>query len=178
MLATQRFPRANERWEEKTFQAKTWSAWKVLYKEADHQAKISRIAAGGKDQFGTAHEAGSAGFAPPPAPSEAPPDTPTETLDEYFDALAAAATTEKSVLAELVKANATLTATNATLVASVTALTNALGAQPPAKRRDRGTPRPKRNCPNCKKEVVHKADDCFELEKNAHKRWEGWVTGL
>ena len=75
---------------------------------------------------------------------------PTETLDEYFDALAAAATTEKSVLAELVKAIATLTATNATLVASVTALTNALGAQPPTKRRERCTPRPKHKCPNCK----------------------------
>ena len=66
MLVTQRFPRANKRWEGKTFQAKTWSAWKKLYKEADHQAKISRIAAGGKDQFGAAHEAGSAGYAPSP----------------------------------------------------------------------------------------------------------------
>ena len=96
--------------------------------EADHQAKILRIAAGGKDQFGAAHGAGSTGYAPPPAPPGGPPDTPNETLDEYFDALAAAATTEKSVLVELVKANATLTATNATLVALVTALTNALGA--------------------------------------------------
>ena len=49
MLIIQRFPRANERWEEKTFQAKIWPAWKILYKEADHQAKISCIAAGGKD---------------------------------------------------------------------------------------------------------------------------------
>ena len=59
MLATQRFRRANKRWEEQSYQAKTWSAWKKLYKEADHQAKISRIAAGGNDQFGAAHKAGS-----------------------------------------------------------------------------------------------------------------------
>ena len=88
----------------KTFNAKTGPAWKTHYKEADHQAKISLIAAGGKDQFGAAHEAGSAGYAPPPAPPWGPPDTPTKTLDEYFDALAAAVTTEKSVLAELVTA--------------------------------------------------------------------------
>ena len=178
MLATQRFQRANKRWEEKNFQAKTWPAWKTLYKEADHQAKTSRIAAGGKDQFGAAHDASSAGYAPPPAPAGGPPDTPTETLDEYFGALAAAATTKKSVLAELVKANATLTATNATLVASVTALTNALGAQAPTKPCGTGTPRPKHKCPNCKKDVFHKADDCFGLEKNMHKRFEGWVSGL
>ena len=104
--------------------------------------------------------------------------TPPKTLDEYFNALAASATTENSVLAKLVKANATLTATNATLVASVTVLTNAIGAQAPTKLCGTGTPRPKHKCPNCKKEVVHKADDCFEPEKNTHKRFEGWVSGL
>ena len=35
MLATQRFLRANKRWEKKNYQAKTWPAWKNLYKEAD-----------------------------------------------------------------------------------------------------------------------------------------------
>ena len=123
----------------KTLQAKTWPAWKKLYKEADHQAIFLRIAAGGEDQFGAAHKAGSEDYTFPPAPPGGPPDTTTETSDEYFDALAAAATTEKSVLDELVKADATLTATNATLVALVNALTKALGSQAPTKRCGAGT---------------------------------------
>ena len=136
------------------------------------------IAAGGKDQFGAAHEAGSEGYAPPPVPPGGPPDIPTETLGKYFDALAAAATTKKSVLAKLVKANATLTVTNDTLVASVNALTKVIGLQAPTNCRDTGTPRPKHKCPNCNTEVVHAEADCFELEKNAHKRFDGWVSGL
>ena len=98
-------------------------------------------------------------------PPGGPPDTPNETLDEDFSVLAAAASTEKSVLAELVKANATLTATNATLVASVNALTKALGSQALTKRCRTGTPRAKHKCLNCNKEVVHAAADYFELEK-------------
>ena len=78
----------------KTYQAKTWPAWEKLYKEADHQAKNLRIAAGGKDQFGAAHKAGSENYMPPPAPPGGPPETTTKTLDEYFDALAAAVTQE------------------------------------------------------------------------------------
>ena len=137
-----------------------------------------RIAAGGKDKFGAAHKAGSEGYAPPPTPPGGPPDITNKTLDEYFDTLAAAVTTEKSVLAELVKANATLTATNVTLVASVNALTKAIGSQAPTKRCGTGTPCPKHKCPNCNRDVVHAAADCFELEKNAHKRFDGWVSGL
>ena len=86
-----------------------------------------RIAAGGKDRFGAAHNAGSTDHTPPPTPPGGPPVGAIEALDEYFDALAAAVATEKSVLAELLKANAALTATTATLVESASALTKALG---------------------------------------------------
>ena len=99
-------------------------------------------------------------------------------LDEYFDALAAAATTEKSVRAELVKANGALTATNATLVELMSALTKTLGKQAPGKCCGAGTPRAKHKCPNCKKEVIHAAADYFQLEKNAHLYFDGWVSVL
>jgi hypothetical protein len=33
------------------------------------------------------------------------------------------------------------------------------------------------DCKNCsKKDVVHKQDDCFSLEKNASKRPKGWIV--
>ena len=46
-------------------------------------------------------------------------------LDKYFDSLAAAATTKKEVLEELVKANAALTTTNAEILVSVASLVKA-----------------------------------------------------
>ena len=38
---------------------------------------------------------------------------------------------------------------------------------------------PQRNkhlCPHCKIQVLHKAKNCPELDKNAHKRWTGWKS--
>ena len=32
----------------------------------------------------------------------------------------------------------------------------------------------KHHCPNCKKMVIHKATDCYELEVNKDKRFDGW----
>ena len=112
---------------------------------------------------------------PPPAPTGAPVGTTQgEQLDEYFDALAAAASTDQSVIAELVasntrltKANELLTKTNESLVAK---LVKSSGRHTPA-----GV---KRLCPHCKKTVVYAPDDCFELEKNSHKRPREWVTRL
>ena len=53
------------------------------------------------------------------------PTRSVDDLDEYFDALAADATTEKEVMEELVNANAALTTTNAELLASVAILIKA-----------------------------------------------------
>ncbi len=40
-------------------------------------------------------------------------------------------------------------------------------------------PRPKKHlCPNCKKMVIHKATDCYELEANKDKRFEGWKSAI
>ena len=44
-----------------------------------------------------------------------------------------------------------------------------------------GTKRPrakKHHCPNCKKMVIHKATDCYELEANKDKRFDGWKSAI
>jgi hypothetical protein len=81
----------------------------------------------------------------------------------------------------LVASNATLTTPNATLTTSNTKLTKALaeskgggggGGGGGIKRGD------VKYCPNCKRDTWHKADDCFELEKNKDKRPSYWKTAL
>ena len=54
----QRFPRANEKWDELTKDTQTWGALKVLYKDAQSKARINKIALKGQYQFGAANEAG------------------------------------------------------------------------------------------------------------------------
>jgi predicted RNA-binding Zn-ribbon protein involved in translation (DUF1610 family) len=36
----------------------------------------------------------------------------------------------------------------------------------------------KHHCPNCKKMVIHKAKDCYELEANKDKRFDGWKSAI
>ena len=57
------------------------------------------------------------------APPDAPPPAQTEALDEYFDALAAAASTEKEILEELISSNTVLTKSNAELTETTVKLT-------------------------------------------------------
>ena len=91
MLASERFPRAEESWEDLTKNEKDWAAWKNLYKAADGKAKVKNKAVAGQYQFGASHS----------ALRNDPHNTPPENdlyrsasnLDEYFDALAAASTT-------------------------------------------------------------------------------------
>ncbi len=169
-LANQRFPRTNERWEELPKSCKTWAKWKEIYKDAHAKAKVITKAQHGQDQFGAANHV-----------SNQAPQTQGDALDEYFDALAAAATTDKNVLEELVTSNATLTKANAELVSANAALTKANAALT-AKVNGKASPaagaRKPKLCPNCKKEVYHAPDDCFELEKNKDKRPPGWRSRL
>ncbi len=39
-------------------------------------------------------------------------------------------------------------------------------------------PRAKHHCPNCEKMVIHKATDCYELEANKDKRFDGWKSAI
>ena len=72
---------------------------------------------GTQHQFRAAH--GSGLLAPP----DAPPPSQTEALDKYFDALAAAASTEKEILEELIRSNTVLTKSNAELTETTVDLT-------------------------------------------------------
>ena len=101
-----------------------------------------------------------------------------EDLYGYFNSLANAATTEKDILAALVKRNATLTSSNATLTATVAKLQKQLanlGKTPPPPRENN---RQLRTFPNCKKEVYHAADNCYGLMKNAYMRHPEWRSRL
>ena len=182
LYSTEQFPRATEKWEDMDESKKTWGAWKTLYKVAEAKEKVRIQAAGGKDQFGAAHLSGEGHLTPfdstPPASeADATSGPPEGALEGYFDSLAAAASTDQNVLAELVKSVAELTKTNAQLVQQVTALTK-LGQQGERGGRNGRDTRTIQLCKNCKKEVFHKPEDCFELEANKKKRYPGWKTCL
>ena len=82
-------------------------------------------------------------------------------LDGCFSSLANAATTEKYILAALVKSNETLTTSNASLTATISDLQRQL-ATTGKNNPQREPTRQRRNYTNCKKEVYHLPDDCYE----------------
>lgn len=181
MLSTGRFTKTNEDWENLPRDKQTWVEWQTLYKTADEREKTKTKALGGQDQFGSANAAQRRNGGPSGANAGA--GVTMEALEDCFNDLANAAVTEKGVLDELVRANATLTATNAKLTASVDELTAAnarLTKELGHKRGGRGndTQREKKRCPNCKRDVFHVPDDCFELDKNKDKRPPGWKSCL
>ena len=107
-------------------------------------------------------------------------------LEDYFDNLAATATTEKVVLSQITAAiavmkinNEALVATNSKLVAEVTNLTRRLGRNSngatSGNTLDKRSPK---TFPDCKKESFHKPDTCLELTKNAIRRSTNWKIGL
>ena len=76
--------------------------------------KVKKTAQGGQDHFG-AHGA----FDKETAQEVGMPQLYTPELDGYFSSLANAATTEKYILAALVKSNATLTTSNAYITTTI-----------------------------------------------------------
>ena len=137
---------------------------------------------GTQDQFGTAHGAGLLTL--PNAPLYAQ----IEALDKYFDALAAAASTEKEILEDLFCSNTVLTKSNAELTETTVKLIKIISDLMGQLKRAQGNTRSggrenKQNnqtthCPNCKVDGFHKPDDCFELVKNKSKRPAAWKTCL
>ena len=97
MLLTERFPQADERWEDIPKKDLFWMAWKMLYKAVDRKANVKKQVVGGQDQFGAAHS--TLRKVPEPDQANGPTRLATD-LDEYFDALTAATTTENIVLEE------------------------------------------------------------------------------
>ena len=74
---------------------------------------------GGQDQFCVARSALRQAPEPEQINQVNGPNRSVNDLNKYFDALATVATTENTVLEELVRANEDLTTTNAKLLASV-----------------------------------------------------------
>ena len=119
MLTSERFPWANDDWEDRAEPEKTWAAWKLAYKQAHAKARVKAQAHEGTTNFGAANST-----ALPEA--QLPLDTQHEgasenvnTLEGYFNNLAAAATNEKGLLKQLVLNKTTLTNSNKSLVALV-----------------------------------------------------------
>ena len=117
VLASEHYPRPTDEWEAKTRNHKTWSNWKTHYRAAHLARKRQQLAAGQPAYHGAANAVTAV---------DAPitPETFAR-LDGYLDNLAAAATTERTTLTQLIENNASLTASVTALTASVTALTAA-----------------------------------------------------
>jgi len=126
VLASNHFPRPTDEWEARPRAAKTWTEWKLHYRAA-HLARKRQLLASGKTPttYGSANAA-TAAFVTP-TENDITPETFAK-LDGYLDNLAAAASTEKTTLNQLIENNATLTANVTSLTASIAALTAACAA--------------------------------------------------
>ena len=51
MLRTDRFPRANDIWEELPGADRTWARWKAIYRKANMAKTVKKTAQGGQDHF-------------------------------------------------------------------------------------------------------------------------------
>ena len=96
MLATHHLPRTNEKWEELGRSAQTWGKRKQLYKKSEKQSRVKRQAEGGQDQFGGAVLEARVGGSATPGGRVTP--VTIDELEGYFDSLATAATTGKTML--------------------------------------------------------------------------------
>lgn len=115
ILAAQHFPCTTDEWEALPLALKTWDNWKHKYCATQIACKRQLLATGTAEPREQANAV---------LPNTLPLDT-FDKLDGYLDNLANAATHKKSTLAQLVDANATLTANNAMLATSLVALATA-----------------------------------------------------
>ena len=120
MLTSERFPQANNEWEERAECDRTWSKWNTAYKRAHAKARVQAQANDGSVKFGAAN-------------SDACQEKPNSFLDNqleedggdlntlkgYFDNLAATAVNKKGFLHQLVSNNTTLSTSNESLVVLV-----------------------------------------------------------
>ena len=90
MLRTDRFPQANNIWEEIPGAYIMWARWKAIYSKIDMAKKFNNTAQSRQDHFG-AHGA----FDKVPGPEGEMPQLSVAELDGYFSSLANADTTEK-----------------------------------------------------------------------------------
>ena len=100
------------KWGDLDAAAKTWNAWKTAYKTADMKERVRRIATGKND----AHDALRQTVAPQGTAIDNHANK--NDLEDYVYNLAAAATKEKVVLAQLMAGIAAMTINNEALVAT------------------------------------------------------------
>ena len=55
MLTSERFPRANDDWEDRAESDKTWAKWKTAYKQAHAKARVKSQANDSSIKFGAAN---------------------------------------------------------------------------------------------------------------------------
>ena len=92
MLKTGGNPRTTDKWEYLDASAQTWDAWKTAYKTSDMKELVQRLATGEKSAHGALQQT------VPPQGTAIDDLINKENLEDYFDNLVAAATTEKFVL--------------------------------------------------------------------------------
>ena len=108
MLATGRFPRTNNDWEDRAESDKTWENWKEAYKKAHAKARIKAKANEGTVKFGAANSAAHLETMQNVEKNQSVDDGDMKALEGYFDNLVAAAVNEKSVLENLVANNTSI----------------------------------------------------------------------
>ena len=95
MLTSERFPWANDAWEDREDPDKTWVAWKLAYKQAHAKARVKAQAHGNNTKFGTANSAAHPEYQLPLDSQHEGASANINTLKVYFTNLAVAATNEK-----------------------------------------------------------------------------------
>jgi hypothetical protein len=98
VLRSQQYPHATKDWEALKALAKTWTTWKKVYRAAHIAHKCQLLATGSAKPFGSANVAG-----------YIPPNGTMDRLDGYLNNLAKAAMQDKSMFAQLVDNNVSLT---------------------------------------------------------------------
>ena len=128
MLKTGVHPRTTDKWKYLDAAAQIWDMWKAAYKNANMKERARRLATGKNAAHGALRQT------VPPQGTVIDNLSNKDDLKDYFENLAAATTTEKSVLAQLTAAiadmkinNEALVNTNYKLVVEVTNLTRRLG---------------------------------------------------
>ena len=178
MIETERLPNADKEFDDLEPAERTWDKWKEIYKKADRKLAIK--SAKGPARFGGTVE----GSAEESNQNGKPGAVDMDQLEGMFESLGLAVVGHKgdelSRLMEmnlsLVKSVAELTANNTNLTEQIKVLASALDKKPSGTGGPKKEEKVKKLCPNCKRVVFHKPDDCLELEKNKEKRRAGWKS--
>ena len=183
MLTSERFPRANDDWEERAERDKTWPQWKSAYKRAHAKARVKAQANDGSAKFGAANSAARLDNIIPPLDNQLEEDgVGIKALEEYFNNLVAAAVNKNGVPQQLVLNNNTLATSNKSLVALVKKLSGDIkNLEREISRLKKGGQVSARNttlCTNYNKEGFHHPEACYELLKNKDKNPPGYRSAL